>query len=536
MEKLNKQVRKAQRWLGLQRFVGVLGWCWFFALVIALGAIVLDKFRPTGVAPWIWGVGALGVGVLAASCWAVIRGRGPVDAAIEIDRRFGLKERVSSAIAMSDEERESPLGRALVADAARRVRRIDVGEHFTISPGRQILLPLIPAVIAVLVALFVGPLRSNRAQATTDPAVKKQIEKSSDSLRQKLVEQRKRAQEQGLKDAQDLFKRLEEGTEDLAKRSKGDRRQALVKLNDLSREVKQRRQELGGAEQVRKQLGQLKQIEEGPADKFLEAVKQGEFSKALQELDQLKSKLADAKLSDEEKEKLARQLEQMRDKLEKLAEAQREAEEDLERRIQQARQAGRQGEADKLQEQLDQLRQQRPQMDQIQNMANKMGQCAQCLRDGQLKDAGNMLDGLQADVQNLQEQLQELDMLNEAMGQLGQCRDQMNCAKCGGAGCMACQGPPGVGLGRGRGKGPRPEAEDQVDFIETTPPMKVDRGSASIVGEVEGPNLRGDVQQEMKAQIQAARAQSADPVTIQHLPRGYQQHALEYQSRLREGD
>ena len=66
--------------------------------------------------------------------------------------------------------------------------------------------------------------------------------------------------------------------------------------------------------------------------------------------------------------------------------------------------------------------------------------------------------------------------------------------------------------------------------------MKVGRGSASVVGEAEGPILKGDVQQQMQAQIQAARAKSADPVTIQHLPRDYQQHALEYQNRLREGD
>ena len=29
MEELKKQVRRAQRRMGLQRFVGVLGWCWF---------------------------------------------------------------------------------------------------------------------------------------------------------------------------------------------------------------------------------------------------------------------------------------------------------------------------------------------------------------------------------------------------------------------------------------------------------------------------------------------------------------------------
>jgi hypothetical protein len=66
--------------------------------------------------------------------------------------------------------------------------------------------------------------------------------------------------------------------------------------------------------------------------------------------------------------------------------------------------------------------------------------------------------------------------------------------------------------------------------------MKVGPGAATVVGEVEGPNLKGDVQLKMQEQYEAARRQSADPVTIQHLPRGYQDHALEYLDRLREGD
>jgi hypothetical protein len=159
------------------------------------------------------------------------------------------------------------------------------------------------------------------------------------------------------------------------------------------------------------------------------------------------------------------------------------------------------------------------------------------MKNGQQGEAGQMLEQIQGDVADLQEQLQEMEMLEDAMAQLGQCRDQMNCQQCGGMGCGACMGnKPGMGLGRGRGQGDRPEAEDEVDFIDTRPPMKIGPGAASVVGEVEGPNIRGNVQEELTEQFQAARAQEADPVTVQHLPRGYQDHALEYLDRLREGD
>jgi len=546
MDQIRRQVRKAQRQLGLQRFVGVSGWCCFGTSLAALGLIVVYTFFvPLG---WDKAVGdstnlgflvlsiALAVGVLTAWLCAVIRARGPIDAAIEIDRRYGLKERVSSALSLSDQERATGPGQALVDDAERRVRRIDIREHFRVSRGRHIVLQSIPAVIAVLIALFVQPVGAKQAQATTDPAIKKQIEKSTDGLRRKLVEKRKQAEKQGLKDAQELFKRLEEATDDLAHRTKGDRKQALVKLNDLARQIKERRKDLGGAEQVRKQLNELKGIEQGPADEFVKAIKDGNLKKAINELEQLKSKLAEGKLNEQEREELAKQLEQIKDKLQNLTNAHRQAQQDLEKRINQARQEGRNDEAAELQEQLDKLQQQQPQMEQLENLANKLGQCAQCMKNGQLGEAGEMLGQIQADVADLQEQLQEMEMLEDAMAQLGQCRDQMNCPLCGGMGCEACMGLPGVGLGKGRGKGDRPEAEDDVDFIDTRPPMKVGPGSMSIVGEVEGPNIRGNVQQELSEQFEAARVEKADPVTVQHLPRGYQDHALEYLDRLREGD
>jgi mRNA interferase RelE/StbE len=43
----------------------------------------------------------------------------------------------------------------------------------------------------------------------------------------------------------------------LADRNQGDRKKALRELNDLSREMKERRQALGGAEKIKEQLRKL---------------------------------------------------------------------------------------------------------------------------------------------------------------------------------------------------------------------------------------------------------------------------------------
>lgn len=541
MEQLKKQVRRAQWYLGVQRFVGVLGWCCFATLLVALALIVVDKFWPTGVEPWVWGSVALALGLMAAVAWAIWSGRGQIDAAIEIDRRFGLKERVSSTLAMSRHQRESDAGQALLEDALRRVERIDVHEHFKVSPGRQVFLPLLPGVLAVLVALLVSPAVVDKSAAADTEAVKKQVKNSSDSLRKKLIQQRKRAEKQGLKDTRELFRRLERGAEELAAKNPGDRKQALVKLNELARELQKRRRDLSGADSIQKQLRQLKNITQGPADKFLRQISRGEFDKALQQLNELQADLAQGKLSEKQQQELAKQLEEMQKKLQDLIDAQRAAENDLQNRINQGRQAGREDEAEKLQQQLNELRLQLPQMNQLQGLADKLGRCSECLKDGQLMDANAMFSDIQADLNSLQQQLQELQMLDEAMDQLAQCRNQMNCPMCGGAGCQGCMGAgmgegQGVGMGAGQGVGPRPEEQTDVKFRDSSTPQQTGRGSASVVGQVDGPNVKGDVQQQIKEQFDTARREKPDPLTGQRLPRRHAQHVRQYFDRFREGE
>ena len=88
MDELQRQVRRAQRRLALQRLAVALGWCWFVGLLAAAALIAVDKFHCLGIAAWGWAVGALGVGLLAALGWAIWTWRKPLDAAIEIDRRY----------------------------------------------------------------------------------------------------------------------------------------------------------------------------------------------------------------------------------------------------------------------------------------------------------------------------------------------------------------------------------------------------------------------------------------------------------------
>jgi len=535
MDELRRQVRRAQWWLGVQRFTGALGCCLFGTLLVALVLIVVDKYRPLGVEAWIWPAGAAGLGLLAAAAWALLTGRGPIDAAIEIDRRFGLKERVSSSLAMSDEERTSEIGAALVDDAIDRVAGIEVREHFGVSGGRHLLLPLIPAIAALLVALFVNPA-GREAEGKTDPeAAKKQIETVTKSLQMNLAEQRQRAQKEGLEKAQKLLLELQRQLDQPDPKLAENKQEKMIQLSDLKKQIEERSRELGGAEAVQKQLEQLKEIDKGPADKFLEALSKGDFRKAKDALDKLKSDLGKGKLSEKELKELANQIEKMQQNLQKLANAHREAVKDLEKRVAELRRAGKAEEANKLEEQLMKLQAQLPQMTQLQKMADKLGKCAQCMKAGEVTEAAAALQQFEGELKDLQQQLQEFKLMQDALDQLAQAQQQMMCPNCGGAGCKECN-KAGMGMGEGRGRGPRPIEEGNTGSFDTRARTKSNPGAADIVGRVEGPNEKGDVTVRWSPEAGGGLGQEADPLTDLRIPRKHQEQSRDYFDRVRKGE
>ena len=128
-------------------------------------------------------------------------------------------------------------------------------------------------------------------------------------------------------------------------------------------------------------------------------------------------------------------------------------------------------------------------------------------------------------------------MLEDAMGQLNQLRDQINCQECNGFGCEACcRGEfPGMGLGAGAGQGARPEADDDTAAYDSQVRPKIGKGLAVVTDLVDGPNIKGNVEEEIKQQVEAVRRGNTDPLTHRRIPRKHKEHVSEYFNRFREG-
>jgi len=529
MQELELRIAVAQRRLLAQRFVRLLPAWLTVGATIATAAVLADKVWALGVIWWAWLTVAVVLGACAAAAHAWWTAPTHLAAALEIDRRFGLKERVSSALALDEATRETAAGRAVVDDACRKLARIEIQERFTIRVGRTMWIPIAPAALAVLLALFLGPISfGDRAAADVDPQVAEDTREAATALRRKLVQRREEALEQGLAEAAELFQRLEESAEELRNKPPADRKESLVKLNDLARQLRERRERLGGAEKIKEQLKQLGGFEKGPADRFAQAVKEGNFQKAIRELDALREKLANEELTDAEKEQLGKQLDQMRERLEQMAAAQQEARKQLEEQLAQAQREGRADEAAELERQLEQLNQQMAQQEQMNKLAERLGQCSQCLKQGNGSQAAEQLEMAASDLQTLSRQFDELTMLDDTLDQIGQCKNGL----CQGDGNRRGQGDGG--RGRGQGEGFRPEQEEDTNAYDTRVNQQVTPGSATVTDLVDGPNVAGQIQQEITEQLDEVERGTASPLTTQRLPRPYREQTKGYFDALRE--
>ena len=98
------------------------------------------------------------MGTVGAVALAVSRAPSPVFAALALDERFGLKERVTSTLTLGDELAATPAGKALLADVEGKLAGVHVPDRFPLRMPRGPLAMLPVAGLAVaLVALLWNP-------------------------------------------------------------------------------------------------------------------------------------------------------------------------------------------------------------------------------------------------------------------------------------------------------------------------------------------------------------------------------------------
>ncbi len=533
MDQLKRAVGRVRRRLWFQQFLKWLAWSWCVALAAAsVGVVFLWWLSGQGhTAPVAAGalVGATVVALLGS--W--LRRPDALAAAVEVDLRFGLQERISSAWALLSQkpwEELTGAEQAVVEDALYQLQRLDVRERFPVRWGHWALAPLGPAGALVLLALVLPSWENPPAQASpSTTANQQQIRKHLSQLQKRIQQRRQRASAEGLKRAEPWLQELEKAVQQLRREKNPSVQKSLARLNDLKRQLQERKKQLASSQALRRQLNQLRSLAQGPLEKLVQALRQGDFKQALKQLEKLKQKLAQGNLSPEERKKLQQQLQKLQEKLQQMAQAQQQLAQQLRRQIQQLKQSGQMARAAQLEKQLQQLSQQQNSLEPVQNMAQELAQAMQALQEGQLPQALQSLENAAQWLQQLEQQLAEAELLDDLMEALNQCRGGM----CQGEGRLA---KPGEGLSRGRGVGFRPEERTEDNrFVDSRARVKVKRGSAVVTGRVLGPNFKGQVRDRIQQQVEAAKSGTPDPLSNRRLPRNYRQHTKEYFDALRQG-
>ena len=547
MNQVQHRVQSARRRLIMATFGRALAITAFAALIVATLAVAVPAFRVIGIGyqSWAtgWIVGCAAAALASAGIYAAIKAPTPGETAVEVDRRFGLNERLASAMSLPETKRQSDFGSALTADADRQAEELAIAGRFDIKPTRIAWLPLAVVPVLAIVLLLVKPATPIEASTDlkADPIEVKQVKTVAKQLKKRLAQQKRKAETEGLTEAKEMFEKMGAEVDKLAAKKGLGKKEAMIALNDLKKQLEERRNQLGNSDQMRKMMSQMKGMQAGPGDKVAKAIQQGEFGKAKDMVNQLAKKMRNGDLTKKEKEQLKKQTEQMAKSMKRAIEEHEKKKEELKREIEKAKKEGRGADADKLQQELQKSQMKDQKMGQMKQMAEAMQQASQAMEQGKAGEAADAMEEMAEQLGDLQSEMEELEDLESAMDELSQSKQQMRCEGCQGDGCQQCQGmgmgdgmgPPGRGMGRGSGKGDRPESDVDTNTYQTQVRGNVKKGKAVIAGYADGPNRKGVTRESIRNVVESALSEEADPSENQVLPRTEREHAQQYFDELR---
>ena len=489
------------------------------------------------------------------SFWAVVTvailvlwlGRQPsrMQVSLLLDDRLGLRERVSTTLALSDVD--DPFANAARNEARNRAGHADIRGHFPIKPSKCWIYALSVWLTVMVLSMFMpqkdllGFLRQKEeAEQKTEQLeqAKVAIKEAADPVKSTV----ERLGEPELADALATLDQTPEGA-----KPEEVKRQAIRKLGDLSDKIQnmQNTAQLDSVDMLRKMFKQLR----GSADPFSQklrlALAKGNFAQASNLLDQLQKELAEGKLAPDQQKALSRQLQELAKRLAELGEKNDEFEKELEKLGLDKKLAKLSGDqlrqalqkkglsSEKLEELLRKAAASQSAMSRCSGLGRAMAACG--LGGLSADDLAAVMDQLD-DMESLQQQLMltqaTLDEIARAIGCLG----EGMCDGPGGYGPFAegWTGQPGCGTG-GPGIGWGPRKTDDSGAIATKRVRTANKpGQGPVIASwyFKESQIKGEARRQFAEVVQAARDGAAEAVSENEIPRRYEDAIKTYFGQL----
>ncbi len=543
---IDRQVGRARRRLVVQLLLRHVAAAWAVALLLTAGWMLAEPYLVASPPDWLrWAVlgGTAGVLSLAAVTWTARKAPSRTDAALALDERFGLRERVVTALSLTPDLHATPAGAALLADAEVRVKELKVREQFPVGlPWSSALVPA-GALAVALVALVYQPsfptAQGETAQAQLPADKKKEIDKKLEELAKKPRTPEKPAD----RPKSENLKRLEARLDEIAKKPRDNAQQLRDRIKDLTPlEEEFKKLERDRTEKARMLQHQLQAKDkmmpndvpnDGPAKDLTKALSEGDLDKAKDQLDKLAKKLQNNELSAKEKEQLGKQLDDLAKKMDRLAQ-QKDKQDQLKKLAQQGKL-----DPETLQRELDKIKKDNEKLKDLNKLAQKLAQCQKCMQQGDAGQAAKALGeaGDQLSQMNLDEK--ELDDIKDQLDRLKSAKDAM-CKGCDGDGDnYGDQGSYNDMQQNSRSRaegamGRRPDGEQgkirTYDARQQSPFNP--KGQKVFDGYAPGQAFKKKPGVELAGEIQQAAQQAPDAIEVQRIPKAARDMAKGYFKNL----
>lgn len=488
---------------------------------------------------WVfWGLAAAAVLLL----W-LLRLPSRMQASLLLDERLGLRERFSTtlALALSDD----PFAQAARSESLAAVWRVNLRGHFPIGLTRSWYYGAGTWLIVIALVLLLPQKdllglrkkeQQHQQQARQVEQAKAEVQQTTNAVKAVVDQLDDPALQEELKKLDGLAQ---------AGQPQELKREAIKALGDLSERLRQMQGDarIDAASMMQQMLQRLRGSTDPFSQQLRMALAKGDLAQAANLLGQLQKDLAAGKLSDQQRKDLAEQLQQLAKELQRLAQNRRELEQELEKlgldkklaqmNEQQLRQA---------------LQQQGLKPEQIEQLMQKMAACqmaagkcsglaqalAACgagsgeLSADELSEAMEQLDALEAMRQQALLLQAGLDRIAGCIGQLG--------------GGLGAQGPfregeiEGAGAGTGGpgiGFGPRDsDTEGQTGTKATRTRNQAGEGPVIASWYFKDTQVKGEARRDFTEVVQAGRANAAEAISENQIPRKYEDAVKKYFGQL----
>ncbi|HVT88990.1 MAG TPA: hypothetical protein VHD56_09070 [Tepidisphaeraceae bacterium] len=423
MSRLDDHVSAVQNRLALGIFISALArGLTIFTGIVLLAVLVNGLFMWHPPRPSLWLLGGMGAVLVAAAIYAARNRPSPKQAAVPIDQKLGLKEKISTALYIRPDD--DSFSRAALYDAEQTAAQIalNLREHFPLTFPRQAFVVAALALAAMLSYKYIDPMNlfDRRQKLALQTQAQEKVKDARKNVEQALANINAMPKVEGADEAlrlakADLQAMLNQPIAD-AEKANRTASKAVEDVNKALEQIKSSARYAQAQNEMKMMRSMQKPVEgQGPVSDAHRAIADGKFSEAIEDLSKAVENFDH--LDKGEQQKLAQQMQSMAQQLQQMANnpaQQQKMEQQLQQmgmnpqQAQQAQQLMQQAvQGDKqAQQQLQQMAQQ-----QMQQMNNGQGPTPQ-----QQQQMQQMMQQMQA-MKNAQNQAQQMAQSAQQMAQ-----------------------------------------------------------------------------------------------------------------------